>query len=56
MNVRDLEQREADETDSTRPRAEAVRLSEESEKLIVPMKVAKAAGGKGLRLGLRLAR
>jgi hypothetical protein len=55
-NVRDLEQLEANETDSTRLRAEAVRLVEESEELVVPMKSAKADGGKGLRLGTRLAR
>ena len=43
------------ETGSTRPKAKAVRLSEESEKLVVPVKAVKAAGGKGLHLGLRLA-
>jgi hypothetical protein len=56
LNVRDLDQIEANETDGTRPRAEAVRLIEESEKLVVPLKAAKVAGGKGLHLGLRLAR
>jgi hypothetical protein len=43
------------ETGRPRPKAEAVRLSEESEKLVVPLKAVKAAGGKGLHLGLRLA-
>ena len=56
LNVRDLDQIEANETDCTRPKAKAVRLSEESEKLVVPSKAAKVAGGKGLRLGLRLER
>jgi hypothetical protein len=51
--VRDLDQNVADETDLPRPQAETVRLSEESEKLVVPLKAAKVAGGKGLRLGLR---
>jgi len=56
LNVRDLEQLEANETDCSRLQAKAVRLSEESEKLIVPVKAVKAAGGKGLHLGSRLAR
>lgn len=55
MNVRDLVQIEANETDRTRPKAKAAGLSEESEKLVLPLKAAKAAGGKGLHLGLRLA-
>jgi len=56
LNVRDLEQLEANETDGTRRRAEAARLVEESEKPVVPVKAAKAVGGKGLRLGTRLER
>jgi len=56
LNVRDLDQIEANETDGTRLRAEAVGLIEESEELIVPLKAVKAAGGKGLHLGMRLAR
>lgn len=56
LNVRDLEQIEANETDGTRLQAEAVGLIEESERLVLPLKAAKAAGGKGLHLGLRLAR
>ena len=43
------------ETARTRPKAKAYGLSEESEKLVVPLKATKAAGGKGLHLGLRLA-
>jgi hypothetical protein len=54
--VRDLDQIEANETDGTRLRAKAVGLIEESEKLIVLSKAAKVAGGKGLHLGMRLAR
>lgn len=54
--MRDLDQIEANETDGTRQQAEAVGLIEESEKLIVPLKAAKVAGGKGLHLGMRLAR
>jgi len=54
--VRDLDQIEANETDGTRPQVETVRLIEESEKPVVPMKAAKVAGGKGLHLGSRLAR
>src|SRR5687767_15631575 len=38
LNVRDLEQLEANETDGTRRRAEAARLVEESEKPVVPVK------------------
>jgi len=56
LNVRDLDQIEANETDGTRLRAEAVGLNEESEELVVPPKAVKAAGGKGLHLGTRLAR
>jgi hypothetical protein len=56
LNVRDLVQIERFETGRTRPKAKAFRLSEESEKLVVPMKATKAAGGKGLHLGLRQAR
>jgi len=54
LNVRDLAETERSKTARTRPKAKADRLSEESEKLVVPLKAAKAAGGKGLHLGLRL--
>ena len=56
LNVRDLTQLEANETGDSRPRAEVARLCEKSEELVVPAKSAKADGGKGLRLGTRLAR
>ena len=49
----DLDRCSSKATERTRPRAEANGLAEESDESVVPMKVVKATGGKGLYSGMR---
>jgi hypothetical protein len=48
LNAGDLARGRGWTTEGTRPRAEASRSDEESDESVVPVKVVKAAGGKGL--------